>query len=72
MKSMRFNEGKCPNCKSEVLVYSQEEYYQDSLTYPFECANCNLIGREWYDIEYAETTIDVGGRYEQTKSTSCG
>tara|TARA_B100001964_G_scaffold189124_1_gene210702 strand:+ start:252 stop:443 length:192 start_codon:yes stop_codon:yes gene_type:complete len=60
MKSKRFTNGKCPNCESVNLDYEPEQYYQDSLTYQFTCSECGLVGREWYNIEYSETTIDVG------------
>jgi len=53
--------GKCPKCGSENLKYDAwelESIIGDSLYYPFTCKDCGCEGKEWYDMNYADTTIN--------------
>ncbi len=49
--------GKCPKCESENLEYGALELEDsDMIYYPFTCPDCKTTGKEWYSIEYTETT----------------
>lgn len=49
--------GKCPKCGSENLEYGSLELEDgDVIYYSFTCPDCKTTGKEWYSIEYTDTT----------------
>jgi len=47
--------GVCPVCGSEDLHYEALELDNDSVYYPFTCADCEARGEEWYELTYLYT-----------------
>ncbi len=52
-------QGVCPKCKSEELVYDSMEYLGDSIYYPVTCNDCGWVGKEWYALDFIEMTNDT-------------
>ena len=50
------SQGICPKCGSEELSYDQPKGGDESMAYPFTCTDCGFSGKEWYSMEYIETT----------------
>ncbi len=50
--------GICPKCGSEDLDYGVIEVQDDMVYYPFTCSECGAEGKEWYDLDFIESTID--------------
>ena len=51
-------QGKCPNCRSENLIYETCCNDGDSLYYSFTCGDCPAVGKEWYALQFTEITLD--------------
>lgn len=52
------NIGQCPKCGSENLKYGTWDLEGESGYYQFTCDDCGTNGKEWYYLEYEESTID--------------
>lgn len=52
--------GVCPKCGKESLDYGAIEVQDDMIYYPYTCSECGTEGKEWYNIEFVEHTIDEG------------
>lgn len=52
-----FEAGKC-RCGSEDLEYGSMKIQDEMVFYPFTCNECGADGKEWYHLEYNETTTD--------------
>lgn len=50
--------GKCPKCGQLSLDYGVLDVVGNIGYYPFVCFNCGCTGKEWYDFEFTEQTID--------------
>lgn len=48
--------GNCPKCGSEYLEYSAVIMEDEHAVYPFKCEDCGCEGKEWYLLQYIETT----------------
>jgi len=51
-------QGFCPKCGAPDLEYGSSDIDGESLGYEYNCNACGAYGREWYNIEYSETSID--------------
>jgi hypothetical protein len=49
-------QGQCPKCKSFNIHYEPMELQDNDVYYPLYCEDCHYEGREWYHLEYIETT----------------
>lgn len=49
--------GICPSCQEEELVYGGEVFIDSLVYYPWKCENCGELGREFYDVIFAEHTL---------------
>ena len=53
-----FSVGECPKCKGNSLIYGSIEFEVEQVYYPFTCDVCFSEGKEWYTLEYVESTLD--------------
>lgn len=51
-------QGKCPKCNSENLIYDTFVYHAATIYYPFTCDDCGRSGKEWYNVVYIESELD--------------
>jgi len=52
------NVGMCPHCNSIELDYSSIDIDGESVYYPFVCAKCGCEGREYYNLEFDQITVN--------------
>lgn len=55
---MENSQGKCTNCGSFDLDYDCIELVDEAVYYPYTCNKCESTGKEWYNLQYTETTQD--------------
>ena len=55
-------QGKCPKCGSVGLDYGERGsgMRDETVFYPFTCADCGFKGREYYHLEF-EAMVDEQG-----------
>jgi len=49
-------QGTCASCMSKEISYDYFELDGEQGYFPYMCLNCGNNGKEWYKLEYIETT----------------
>jgi len=53
-------QGNCPVCGSDYLEYfSPADNDGETITYNFQCKDCQTEGWEWYILKYDFTTANI-------------
>jgi len=52
---IKHEEGKCPYCNSENILYGSFELSANEGYYEITCQNCEKTSKEWYRLIYIET-----------------
>ena len=50
--------GKCPQCGSEDIDYGAIVPEGEMIYYPATCMDCKVEFKEWYNVNYNETTME--------------
>lgn len=50
--------GQCPRCGGTDISYGPIEPEGDQIFYPFECENCGLEAKEYYNITLEGLYVD--------------
>jgi hypothetical protein len=48
-------QGKCPQCRSDNISYSDSENIDNMIKYEIVCNECDYEGEEWYKEVYIES-----------------
>jgi hypothetical protein len=51
--------GACPCCGAIDLSYGSMDIHGESISYPWDCGNCDAIGSEWYNLEFTGHNIEI-------------
>jgi hypothetical protein len=49
----------CPCCGSSDLSYGSMDIHGESISYPWDCLDCDATGSEWYNLEFTGHNIEV-------------
>jgi hypothetical protein len=50
-------QGVCSVCGSDNITYGTSLLEDDYIAYEITCDDCKAEGREWYHLDYAETSM---------------
>ncbi len=50
--------GRCPKCGKCALEYGTEGIDEDRYYFSWICENCGAAGKEWYQMDFVEHTLD--------------
>ena len=50
--------GRCPQCGSEDIDYGAIVPEGEMIYYPATCMDCKVEFKEWYNVNYNETTME--------------
>jgi hypothetical protein len=51
--------GTCPCCGSNDLSYGSMDIHEGSISYPWDCLDCDATGSEWYNLEFTGHNIEI-------------
>ena len=51
--------GTCPRCGSNDLSYGSMDIHEGSISYPWDCLDCDATGSEWYNLEFTGHNIEI-------------
>jgi hypothetical protein len=49
----------CPCCGSSDLSYGSMDIHEGSISYPWDCLDCDATGSEWYNLEFTGHNIEI-------------
>lgn len=55
-------QGVCPICKGSNLDYGERLDGTSSIGFDWKCGDCESIGVEWYNLEFAEHGVLYNGK----------
>lgn len=73
MGKLKCEEGKCPNCGSDIIDYSGAEFEDDHMVhYKCRCITCGYEFEEWYSLKFegqnvgenCDVVLDAGTEYD--------
>lgn len=53
---MEHEQGICPKCGSDGLIYGDTKKQDIAIGYLYVCDSCGFTGIEWYNLHFTEHT----------------